>query len=677
MVQDLLEAARDGLGKVDIRSLNDKDLVNTLKTFQREALQFDQDCNGAAEKSILNLMIKKFDKLFPLLDLEWNSSLAVRQGKWIFFKASPLKSNSKLECRVPGCEKVYTEPRSYQNHLRDVHKIIEKVPKSKVTCRLEHRKQTDPIQWDQISTHLKKVHGIDKPSKNHFVRGYESHDGGKTFAVVWKEPHESDPTSPSPKQQDSDPESRKKSPPKASLNVDPVPSTSTSASMANNTGSAAGSSCSRNLFGEFNPEQTESVNLLNEENVEGELESDVLNKVPLLSPCEKEERSGKVPESEPRAEDTADPNVDPEPEKPKGSKQVSPEPAHQKESQSAEEVALEVAAKTDVDPEKPKGSNQSSSEPAHKKESETVAKDIGEADQDFEPELKDLSDQFCMNEEFESAEVDLSDDSDVEEKDSKSFTQKRLRNKKKRYQMRDSGKVSVDLPSLPGNKEVIEEFCQFLSKKGDSTNPQSSTISKSTGYLFRHGDAFLPDMVKRRPDFKLEQLINFSDRTKFVHLKDPQSWVESIGGESGKENPSRQREFYKSHKQLRDFVIRKLNDADLGNDDEGIFWEQKIRSNLQRITEDVNGRNTWAKLDTGIQNKKLEVDQAKDVLSPRKNLNEANANSSYFSSQEYQSRAEKNSRAWKRAMEAGSISESAFNEFMNFSRHVLGKNSFN
>ena len=217
------------------------------------------------------------------------------------------------------------------------------------------------------------------------------------------------------------------------------------------------------------------------------------------------------------------------------------------------------------------------------------------------------------------------------------------------------------------------EFCQFLAKKGDSTNPQSSTIVKAKNHLFRQDDAWLPWMLKKRPDFKLEQLINFKDRAKFVALKDPQSWVESIGGDSGKENPSRQREFYKNHKQIRDFVIRKLNDADLGNDDTDISWEQKIRSNLQRITEDVNGRNTWAKLDTGIQNKKLELDQAKEVLSPRKNLNEANANSSYFTSQEYQTRADKNVRAWKRAMDNGSISESAFNEFMNFSRHVLGK----
>ena len=643
MVQDLLESAREGLGNVDIRTINEKDLVDTLNIFHREAVQFDQDVNNDAEKGVLKLMRKKMDKLFPLLELEWNSNLAVREGDWVFFRASPLKSKLKMECRVPECGKVYTEPRSYQNHLKTEHQIVEKVPKLKVTCRLHHKKQTGPIQWDQIATHLKVAHGIEKPTKKHFVRGFESHDGGRDFKVVWKEPHESDPTSPASKKKQDGPKSSKISTPLASLDVEPVLPTSTSASTAS-IGSAAGPSCSRNLFGESMPE------LVPEES----------DRMPLLGPFEPSQQSSSEPglqrESQPMAQDIV--AADPEEREPEAAADSEVEPEREKSK---------TAANSDVEPEKLKAAADQDVEPEKLKAA---------ADPDVEPEPekpKDLSDHFCKDDEFETAASDLSDDSDVEDDDCKSYTHLRLRNKKKRYQMRDSGEVGVDLSSLPGNKEFIEEFCQFLAKKGDSTNPQSSTIVKAKNHLFRHDDAWLPCMLKKRPDFKLEQLINFKDRAKFVALKDPQSWVESIGGDSGKENPSRQREFYKNHKQLRDFVIRKLNDADLGNEDTDISWEQKIRSNLQRITEDVNGRNTWAKLDTGIQNKKLELDQAKEVLSPRKNLNEANANSSYFTSQEYQTRADKNVRAWKRAMDNSSISESAFNEFMNFSRHVLGK----
>ena len=646
MVQDLLESARDGLGRVDIRTINEKDLVDTLNIFHREAVQFDQDLNNSAEKSVLNLMRKRFDKLFPLLELEWNSSLAVRDGDWVYFRASPLKSKLKMECRVPECGKVYTEPRSYQNHLKTEHQIVEKVPKLKVTCRLHHRKQTGPIQWDQIATHLKVAHGIDKPSKNHFVRGFLSHDGGKNFDVVWREPHEPDPTSPASKQKPDVPKSSKM--PQASSNVEPVLPTSTSASTAD-IGSAAGPSCSRNLFGKSMPELVPE-------------ESDVVDGVAEQSQQSSSE-AGLQKESQPLAQDIVAADLEErEAEKPKvgDNSDVEPEPEKQKTSADPD---------VDPEPEKPKTAANSDNDP----EPETP-KAAAEQDLDPEPEKpKDLSDHFCRDEEFETAASDLSDDSDVEENDSKSFTQKRLRNKKKRYQKRDSGKVGVDPSTLPGNKEFIEEFSQFLKKKGESTNPKCSTIPKSTGHLFRHDDSWLQWMLKKRPDFKLEQLINFKDRAKFVALKDPQSWIESIGGDTGKENPGRQREFYKSHKQLRDFVTRKLNDADLGNDDKDISWEQKIRSNLQRITEDVNGRNTWAKLETGVQNKKLELDQAKEVLSPRKNLNEANANKNYFTSQEYQKRADKNIKAWKRAMDNGSISETAFNEFFNFSRHVLGK----
>lgn len=643
MVQDLLESARDGLGRVDIRTINEKDLVDTLNTFHREAVQFDTDLNNAAEKSVLNLMRKRFDKLFPLLELEWNSSLAVRDGDWVYFRASPLKSKLKMECRVPECGKVYTEPRSYQNHLKHEHQIVEKVPKLKVTCRLHHRKQTGPIQWDQIATHLKVAHGIDKPSKNHFVRGFLSNDGGKNFDVVWREPHEPDPTSPVSKQKPDVPKSSKM--PQASSNVESVLPTSTSASTAD-IGSAAGPSCSRNLFGKSMPELVPE-------------ESDVVDGMPQQSSSE----AGLQKESQPLAHNIVTADLEEhEPEKPKAAdnSDVGPDPEKPKTAADSDfetEAGKEkTAANSDVEPEPEK------------------SKAAAELDVEPEPEKpKDLSDHFCRDEEFETAASDLSDDSDVEENDSKSFTQKRLRNKKKRYQKRDSGKVEVDPSSLPGNKEFIEEFNQYLMKKGESTNPDCSTITKSTGHLFTHDDSWLHWMLKKRPDFRLNQLINFEDRDKFVALKDPQSWVESIGGDTGKENPGRQREFYKSHKQIRDFVKRKLNDADLGNDDKDFNWEQKIRSNLQRITEEVSGRNTWAKLETGCQNEKLELDQAKEILSPRKNLNEANANSKYFTSQEYQKRADKNVKAWKRAMDTGSISETAFNEFFNFSRHVLGK----
>ena len=153
-------------------------------------LQNGQEQEGISED---NYLIKKT----VMSNEEDTDSLTVRDGSWCFFSSSHLKDFTTFTC--PSCSKDYKNARVYEEHLKAALQIIKSVPKPRVTCRLQHQGQNlvQSIQWDQIGSHLLRVHKISKPSGLHFFRGFESHDNGDTCSVVWRRRGEDDPVPPS------------------------------------------------------------------------------------------------------------------------------------------------------------------------------------------------------------------------------------------------------------------------------------------------------------------------------------------------------------------------------------------------------------------------------------------------------------------------------------------------
>ena len=663
-----MESAKANLGQLDIRTSNEQNLVTAVNSFLADAMSFDEEFNKDKEKSVLKLLSKYKEKLFILLDLDWNSSLDVKHGPWLYFRPSPLKDASKFTCQ--HCQKEYTNARVYQDHLKAAHQVFENVPKPKVTCRLPHndQKSDQKVMWDQMANHLSRVHKIQKPTSQHFFRGFQSFDNGVTKTVVWRKKSEADPVPPSSPKADQMPPSSPKADPvppsdqNTSSKADPVPpsdqNTSPKAGPSHfMTDESLKISCSKNLFPECGTDPSaksiEPRVTKNEMPSLMEMDDDILGQSSVPEP-EPEKPKKRVIDLQIEndlfsavQEPTSVPERDPEKTK-----------KHIIEVQKEHEDFLAVYGAGEkstpiLDPMTGKSKELSIEVPIDMEKSS----------------VSDLSDEVCADEEFE-IRMALANDSDVEPDDSEEFTQRRLQNKILRYKKRIGiSSTDLDPSATPENKGFIEDFGSFVSKRGISENDY--TFRKSDGLLFRHQDSLLKDLIKKRPGFKLNDLVNFANKEDFVEIQDPQSWIEQIGGQSGNDNPSRMKEMYKSHKQLRDYVLRKLSEAEIGSGFMDLWWKDKIRSNLEQITKDVNSRGVWTKLESLIKVELRQKQISQESLAPNKSANEVKANAVYFSSKEYLAREEKNNLIWRHAMDTGEISEKDFNDYLNFSRHIL------
>ena len=291
----------------------------------------------------------------------------------------------------------------------------------------------------------------------------------------------------------------------------------------------------------------------------------------------------------------------------------------------------------------------------------------------LQSEARRCSVPFSAQEINISTAQDIIVDSDIEDGDSPSYTQRRLKNKGERYQKRNRNKNEDVKPhETEDSKVFIDDFNRYLTKRS-LNDSDTSTNNKAIAYLFKYHDSFLYYMLKANPAFKLSSLIAFHD-SGLVELTDPvHGWTDSISGDSGNENPSRRREQLKNHAFLRDFVMVKLKTADFGTKLEDLMKKDKLKSNLEQVKRDVKDSRIWGQTKKQINQNKQKVDNAKLLVNPAQNANEAKSISVYLSSQEFRSREAKMMITWQKFENGENIGVKEFNDLANFVRHLLGK----
>ena len=282
-------------------------------------------------------------------------------------------------------------------------------------------------------------------------------------------------------------------------------------------------------------------------------------------------------------------------------------------------------------------------------------------------------DEHLKNVEDESAfNLLIEEDSDVEDEDSEEYTQRRLQNKRNRYQKRRNTSFNGNPADDASNKLFIEDFVQHVVRNSSTMNNNSSTVSLSTSLLFRHDDSFLVYTKKRNPTFSLNNLICFQDEENFTELKDPSSWIDDISGEDGRQNPIRRKEMYKAYKRLCSFVLKELGNADFGTDLMSLLRRDKIKNNLKDIGEEINQSKRWSCLQAIIDQDHREVQKAKDIVKPNERFNEEKANKTYFASETFKERVRKNEKIWENAVTTNKAPGAKdFDAIGNFARHVL------
>ena len=120
----------------------------------------------------------------------------------IFEKASPLLDEaSKINCDF--CDGKFKTRKSYLEHVKKYHNG--KLPNpdkrdSKATCKILLPKTNNrcgvKIPLHYFNTHLLKIHGIERPSRLHFFRGFNVHNNQPIFLKI----NDPDPINMIPKQ---------------------------------------------------------------------------------------------------------------------------------------------------------------------------------------------------------------------------------------------------------------------------------------------------------------------------------------------------------------------------------------------------------------------------------------------------------------------------------------------
>ena len=601
-MMDFLELVNSKLGKYDARTVDGKNVIATLKSFSDAAELLDTDENESRENSLIRFLDKRILKLEQSLEGEWNQILPIEaeDSDWMFFKAEDEKMS--YVCEDNNCLATFTDGQSYQRHLKSKHNMKKTVKMPSVTCRLPHKSGKDEQKAKhQITAHIKTVHKIEKPSENHYFRGFVRSQG--IYSPVFLLLEEPDPTNP--------------------FNGVVLENVATEVlSQGNHSIPAAESP----LAEQKTPDKSEKMSPVQKEKEDS----------PFLH--------GYVPRGENEFVETfASPNFK---DKTEESVDLDAVPGYSGDMADVFDSAPGYSGD---------GANVLDSAPGYSGDG---------ADVDIE--LDEGKSQFI--------DADLQDFSDIEDGDSLEYTETRIKNRLYRYHLRETESQPEDLCNHEDNKEFIRECAQFILKKNLSRNEKKSNLDKSLGHLFRYDDCLLNYLAEKHPGFNLRKLIAFKDKDNFIQLKDPMlGWIKRTGGESGLENPSRQKEELKAHENIRSFLIRKLKEEDFGNDLMDIIWGQKIREQIEQIGDDIQHSEVFGHLNKLIEQNRQKVVIAKSILQPSDNQKETNALKVYFSSEKFRAREVKLNQVFQVAFDKNDVSHKVNYDVGNFGRTLLGK----
>ena len=150
----------------------------------------------------------------------------------------------------------------------------------------------------------------------------------------------------------------------------------------------------------------------------------------------------------------------------------------------------------------------------------------------------------------------------------------------------------LKLCELKQNSGIVSDFQKYLRnlRFSSSSEDDVSTIRKMSGHLFFYPDSLLHFLHDKIPDYNLERHLQ-PLKDDFIELEDPtkaDGWLQSISGNSGKEQPGRRKEMMKAHSRWRDYCVEKISEADFGLSDSNVYKKEKITKNRGEDQEEAS-----------------------------------------------------------------------------------------
>ena len=547
--------------------------------------------------------------------------------KIIYKDVSPKEQGDKIKCQF--CVKTFDLVKSLIRHMKQKHpaEVIDPELKNqddRITCRLCNNNTKFKHTRDQIGRHLATVHGVKKPHNKSFLKGWATGNDGIIWKAVFRASYEQDPP------------------------TDTLVETVRDRNIS--------------LFGcTFEPEECNIFSLEGEnEKQKIDVDEDDLD-VGLAVNMDIFQQD--VIEKEDLDQFIAENNVD-----------------HHEKDEESQVSEGEVGGSSRRCLLEENLSKPASSVVARKL-FDVVVRDKDEGRLVNVDRAGSRSDQDKKKISFSVKEVKIDDDisvddgqvdSDHEDGDAEKFTEERMSRKLIRQENRSKPQEIVDLDKLPHNAGFIERFEKWMNnRKLDTSNtPEKlSTLRKQKGHLFTYHDSYLVFETKKDPLFSLDRLVN-PKREDFLEISNPlnvEGWISSLN-EGGKQQPIRRKECLKVHARLREFLEEELSETNFGKTSEDYIRKEGVLKHLREITNKITKGRTFRTLDRLEKEEKVTKAQAKKVIYPNNDFNEAKSVVKWFKSEQAQQEEKEAMDIYDKAIKGGNVCGKEFCKFGNWVR---------
>ena len=223
------------------------------------------------------------------------------------------------------------------------------------------------------------------------------------------------------------------------------------------------------------------------------------------------------------------------------------------------------------------------------------------------------------------------------------------------------------------NRDFISDFEEWLAHKDVETNRDKSTIRKIAAFLFSYPDSLLAFNSKKYEDYHLLKHVT-KDAANLIEVCDPtmsNQWVQAMGGEDGKQYPSKRTEMLKAHARFRDYVYEKISMLDFGRSVEDLMRKDIILKNLNDITNQIKKKKVFNHLTRLEENERKKTKIARKIVYPEEEFNENKAVSTWLTSKEAELEEEKQSLFYEDVRNGSNPSSKGFNSYALYARFNL------
>ena len=183
--------------------------------------------------------------------------------------------------------------------------------------------------------------------------------------------------------------------------------------------------------------------------------------------------------------------------------------------------------------------------------------------------------------------------------DTEEFTARRIHGLGRRHAERNEDRSNIPLHEREGNREIKEEFTEFLKRTSSTTaatGSVTSTVSKYVGHIFSYPDSWLEfETVQKNELFKAKIHFAFGE-PHFQLMSSPMGWVDHTG--TVKDEAGRRMERLKAHAAFRRYLLDciKRDKNKFGTDYAGLVTRGAIQNDIMDIGKTIDESGIWDSL---------------------------------------------------------------------------------